>query len=60
MIDWSVAIESYLELRSIAPEEEEEELRSTRVDWSVAIVSHASHTHLGQAQNAAMVVLVHD
>ena len=44
MIDWSVAIESYLELRSIAPEEEEEEeLRSTRVDWSVAIVSHASH-----------------
>ena len=59
MIDWSVAIESYLELRSIAPKEEEE-LRSTRVDWSVAIVSHASHTHLGQAQNAAMVVLVHD
>ena len=42
MIDWSVAIESYLELRSIAPKEEEE-LRSTRVDWSVAIVSHASH-----------------
>ena len=29
MIDWSVAIESYLEPR--------------RVDWNVAIVSHASH-----------------
>ena len=48
MIDWSVAIESYLELRSIAPAEEEEELRSTRVYWSVAIVSHASHAHLGR------------
>ena len=46
MIDWSVAIESYLEPRRV--------LTGTSPSCRTRV------TRLGQAQNAAMVVIVYD